>query len=294
MYAEPGRQQGSRRVVTIRYFAPAPQLRGLISSYYWCESALPVLTDRLRAELGQVRFLIAGGLTCAYDDGRVVDCPRSLLSGPTGGPVTTCAYGPLKVFGAGLMPAGWAALIGADADELADTVVELGSLFGGRAAGAHQAIGEASSDTARVAAADRFFTALLTSSRTVPTWFTRLADDWLIASPNPCVDALVSASGMSNRQVERWTKRHYGASPKLLARKYRALQAAVRLGCGEADTWAEAAGDSFYDQSHFIREFKQFIGVTPTQFLAGGAPVSRLTIERRQLVPGMPRLALYS
>ncbi len=289
-----GRQQGSRRVVTIRYFAPAAQLHGLISSYYWCESEMPVLTDRLRAELGQVRFILDGALTCAYDNGHVAVCPASLVSGPTAGPVTTCAYGPLRMFGAGLMPAGWSALIGADADELADTIVELGSVFGGRAEATHQAIGEAACDAERVAAADRFFTALLTASHSVPTWFTRLADDWLIASPNPSVDALVSASGMSNRQVERWTKRHYGASPKLLSRKYRALQAAVRLGCGEADTWAEAAGDAFYDQSHFIREFKQFIGVTPTAFLAGGAPVSRLTIERRRLLPGMPRLALYS
>lgn len=281
-------------MVTVRYFAPAVQLRGLISSYYWCETPLAVLRDRMRAELGQVRFIVEGSLRCAYDDGRFVDCPPCLLSGPTTGPVSTCASGPFRVFGAGLMPAGWAALIGADADTLADRVVDLGGVAGALGRMAFEAIGEAGTDAARVAAADRFFTTMLTDARPVPQWFTNLADDWLIATPDPQVDALVAASGMSNRQVERWSKRHYGASPKLLSRKYRALQAAVRLGTGEAGGWAEAAGDAFYDQSHFIREFKTFVGMTPSHFMTHAAPVSRLTIARRRLLPGMPRLALCS
>lgn len=281
-------------MVTVRYFAPALQLRGLISSYYWCETPLAVLHDRMRAELGQVRFIVEGSLRHTYDDGRVVDCPSCLLAGPTTGPVATTAAGPFRVFGAGLMPAGWATLIGSDADTLADAVVDLGSVAGALGRIAYDEIGNATDDAARVAAADRFFTTLLTDARPVPLWFTRLADEWLIATPNPQVDALVAASGMSNRQVERWSKRHYGASPKLLARKYRALQAAVRLGTGEACDWAEAAGDAFYDQSHFIREFKTFVGMTPSHFLAHAAPVSRLTIARRRMLPGMPRLALCS
>ncbi len=269
-------------------------MRGLVSSYYYCEIADGTLTDRLRAELGQVRFIVAGSLQYNFDDGRCVECPPSLLAGPTASPVTTQARGPFALLGAGLMPAGWSALIGADADELADNVADLAGVVGPAADSAHDAIGNARTDAARVAAADRFFIGLLEAARPVPLWFTQLTDDWLIATPNPNVDTLVALSGMSNRQVERWSRRHYGASPKLLSRKYRALQAAVRLGSGEADTWAEAAGDSFYDQSHFIREFRQFIGVTPTAFMAGAAPVSRLTIARRRLLPGMPKLALYS
>lgn len=281
-------------MVTVRYFAPSPQLRGLISSYYWCETDLPVLNDRMRAELGQVRFVVEGTLRCAYDDGRILDCPPCLLSGPTMGPVATQAIGPFRVFGAGLMPAGWAGLIGVDAAELADGVVDLAGVIGARASSAMDEIGNAFDDAERIAAADRFFTELLTGARAVPLWFTRLTDDWLVATPNPSVDTLVAATGMSSRQVERWARRHYGASPKLLARKYRALQAAVRLGTGDAGNWAEAAGDAFYDQSHFIREFKQFVGTTPSNFMTNAAPVSRLTIARRRLLPGMPKLALYS
>ena len=281
-------------MVQIRYFAPSPRLRSLVSSYYWCETDLPLLCDRMRAELGQVRFIVRGALSYRFDDGRDIDCPPALLSGPTATPVSTTATGPFACFGAGLMPAGWSALIGADADTLADDAVELRSVCGVAADDAADALAEAHDDETRVAAADAFFLHLLERPRAVPLWFLRLTDDWLTATPDPRVDVLVAASGMSSRQVERWSRRHYGASPKLLARKYRALQAAVRLGTGEASGWAEAAGDAFYDQSHFIREFKQFVGMTPARFVAEAAPVSRVTIARRRLLPGMPRLALYS
>jgi len=281
-------------MVELRYFSPAPQLRGLISSYYWCSSGLPVLADRLRAELGQVRFVVAGRLRYTYADGRIVDCPDVLVSGPTTSPVITQAFGPFSVFGAGLMPAGWSSLIGVDADELGDQTIDLGGIAGERATAAREAMGNAVSDAMRVDIADRFFLDLLERARPVPLWFTTLTDDWLTATQDPGVDALVEATGMSQRQVERWARRHYGASPKLLARKYRTLQAAVRLGNGDSGSWSDAAGTAFYDQSHFIREFRQFIGMTPTRFLADSAPVSRVSIARRRLLPGMPKLALYS
>ena len=125
-------------------------------------------------------------------------------------------------------------------------------------------------------------------------WFTRLTDDWLTATPNPDVDALVARSGMSARSVERLAKRIYGATPKLLARKYRALHAAVQLGNGEIDRWTDLNPGIFYDQAHFIREFKTFTGMTPSRFADEVATVTQLTIARKTLMPDLPKLALYS
>lgn len=280
-------------MVSIRYFAPAAPLRRYLSSYYWFEAEVAVIDDLIRAELGQIRFIISGD--ARYDfAGRMVDCPTKLLTGPTSKPVRFVANGPLRVFGAGLMPAGWAALIGVPADTVADDVIDVDAFAGPAARHCLDAMLSARDDAGRVAAADCFFTALSLQSHALPHWFTRLADDWLTASPNPQVDTLVEGSGMSARQVERMTARIYGASPKLLARKYRALQAAVRLGNGEATGWADAAGDAFYDQSHFIREFKEFVGLTPNRFAVEQAPVSRLTISRRMLLPSLPKLAYFS
>ena len=82
---------------------------------------------------------------------------------------------------------------------------------------------------------------------------------------------------MSPRQIERLAKRIYGAPPKLLARKYRVLRVASLIG-QSGMPWPEAAGETFYDQSHFIREFKQFIGVTQQRFQRDPPPLTRLTM----------------
>lgn len=280
-------------MISIRYFSPAPALRPYISSYYWFESNAPHFDDMMRAELPQIRFVTRGAALNRYANGRVRVASGAGLQGPTSGPVSFVAAGPLHLFGVGLLPLGWATFVGEAADRLADDLIDLEGVLGAGVAPLLARIEAAADAGERVAAADDFFTAALAAAPATPGWFTRLTDDWLMASPAPDVAALVTASGMSARSIERLAKRIYGASPKLLARKYRTLQAAVRIGNGEVGGWRDL-GAGFYDQAHFIREFKQFVGSTPALFARDVGPVMRLTIARKRMMPDLPRLALYS
>ena len=281
-------------MVSIRYFAPAPALRGHVSSYYWFESNAPEFRDLMRAELAQIRLITVGQAANHYAGGRVRRSLPVTLQGPTNGPVRFVAEGPLHLFGIGLLPLGWAAMVGEDASLLADDAIDFAAIAGPCATVAHAAIAAAATDGERIAAADLLMLDLLHRGHAAPGWFTRLTDDWLTASDNPDVDTLVAASGMSARSVERLSKRIYGAPPKLLARKYRALHAAVRIGNGEIGGWDGLPFDAFYDQAHFCREFKTFVGMTPARFAVEAAPVSRITIARKRMLPGLPKLALYS
>jgi AraC-like DNA-binding protein len=282
-------------MITIRYFAPPPALRQHVSTYYWFESRLPVFADLMRAELGQIRLVVDGAATSQYHDGHHRLGHTAMLQGPTTAPVHYKATGSLRFFGIGLLPRGWDELVGVPADDLADEVVELAAVLPGQAVSTLlDQVADARDDAGRIAAVNTALLARLAGVRSANQWFTRLADDWLTATTNPDIDWLVQQSGMSGRSVERLARRLYGASPKLLARKYRALGAAVRLGTGEAKSWAEAAGDAFYDQAHFIREFRTFTGQTPARFLAELAPITRLTLTRRRLVPGLPKLTLFA
>ncbi len=281
-------------MISIRYFAPAPLLRPYLSSYYWFESNLPAFSDMMRAELPQIRLITVGSAQNHYSTGRMRPSVAAQLQGPTTGPVRFTATGRLHLFGVGLLPRGWAALIRAPADRFADDLVDLSAVLGPTINDVVCDMVCARDDMARVAAADRFFTGLVEKAQATQSWFTQLTDEWLTDAANPDVDTLVQASGMSARSVERMAKRIYGASPKLLARKYRALGAAVRIGTGEASGWSDFCDTGFYDQAHFIREFKQFTGLTPTRFQNEAAAVTRLTIARKNQLPGMPKLALYS
>jgi AraC-like DNA-binding protein len=280
-------------LVSVRYFAPSAPLEGLVSSYYWVDADIPVLRDTLRAELAQMRFMVSGRGRYTFADGHATDNPDAMLMGPTMGPVSFEAVGPMRVFGIGLMPAGWALLVGDHADRFADDVTDLRLVLPGAADLLEQLV-LARDDAARVAAADAFLLAVLARSRPTQLWFTRLADAWLTESPNPQVDDLIAASGMSGRSVERLAARLYGAPPKALARKYRALQAAVRIGRGEARGLPDFADGLFYDQAHFIREIKAFVGMTPGELRGGAAPIRQATLLRAQQLPNLPKLARFS
>lgn len=282
------------RVISIRYFAPAAPLRPWLSSYYWFEANQPDFSDLMRAELPQIRLVVAGSATNHYAGGVVRAGIAAQLQGPTNGPVRFTGTGPLHLFGVGLLPQGWAALIGEPADKFADDAVDLATIVGDAGRQLLAAVAAGPDDAARVAAADRFFLGRLENAHPVPLWFTRLTDDWLTETPNPDVDVLVARSGMSARSVERLARRIYGAPPKLLARKYRALHAAVQLGNHEIGNWTELHHGVFYDQAHFIREFKAFTGMTPSRFADEVATVTQLTIARKKLMPDLPKLALYS
>jgi AraC-like DNA-binding protein len=279
----------------LRYFAPAAPLRDWISSYYLFEANLPALSDMLRAELPQIRFMVAGEGCFRYGGGDPLRVPRAALCGATNVAVHFDAAGPLRIFGAGLLPAGWAALVGAGANEFVDSITNLDAVVGPSADGTLCRMAEARDAREVVAAANAFFLLLSSRAKPPPLWFTRAADNWLAGSIDPDVNALVAETGMSARQVERLAQRIYGASPKLLARKYRTLQAAVRLGLDPDGGWEAAAAGVFYDQSHFIREFKTFVGMTPSQFTRRDSPwLARLTIAKRQQLTSMPRLNLVS
>ncbi len=281
--------------IALRYHLPAPALRDFLSCYYVFEVGAAQVHDVLRAEVAQARFLLRGHGYIAYGDNPFQPMPMASLAGPSGAAIKMHAFGPFRLIGVGLLPAGWAALVGEEASRHADRLDDLAGLAPALVSSALMRMHEARDDRGLVEAADALFLALAAGARPPPLWLTRTTDAWLVDTPAPDVNVLVETLGMSGRQVERLVARVYGASPKYLARKYRALQAAVRLGLHPEQGWQGAAGTAYYDQSHFIREFRHFIGMTPGQFVARDAPwITRLTIAKRTGAAAMPKLTRAS
>ena len=191
------------------------------------------------------------------------------------------------VFGMGLTPSGWAALVGVDASSMLNRVIDASGLFGApRLRAAASALRLAANLADRVAVAEDLLRELIGGGDRGAIAFVRKVDTWLAGSPSPDMEELVVATDLSRRQVERKCKALYGAPPKLLARKYRALRAAVAL-VSESESVDDLIARGFYDQSHLIREVKQFTGHTPRQIKAEPSLLSQLTIERRTALGGI-------
>lgn len=281
------------QAIGLRYFQPAADIRALVASYYVFHARMDQVSDMMRADLAQIRFMVSGRGAYHFQSGEKSQTPEVCLIGPTFGATRFQVDGPVLVFGISLLPAGWAALVREDASRHADRVEDATALFGRVMREALDAMRAEQTMSAMVGIADVMMRVLVEDAVEGPLWFTRLTDRWLTGAASPDVDGLIRESGMSSRQIERLARRIYGAPPKLLARKYRALRAASTLSAGKVP-WLEAVGDAFYDQSHFIREFKQFTGLTPRQFQSNPPPVMRLSLGRRALAGKLPALSLIT
>jgi AraC-like DNA-binding protein len=73
---------------------------------------------------------------------------------------------------------------------------------------------------------------------------------------------------MSNRQLVRKFGNSIGLSPKEFTRIIKFIGSLNYLKTNRNNNLAEAAHScGYYDQAHFIHDFKEYSGLTPSQFL---------------------------
>jgi len=83
------------------------------------------------------------------------------------------------------------------------------------------------------------------------------------------VDELAHHAGLSARQFRRLCLQQTGLSPKQLCRAIRFRHAAVQARLAGRGEWSQVALDcGYYDQAHFINEFRALSGLTPGEYCA--------------------------
>lgn len=81
------------------------------------------------------------------------------------------------------------------------------------------------------------------------------------------VDDLMKELTMSKRTLQRLFRRYVGVSPKWVIQRYRLQEAADRLAGGEPADWPELALDlGYFDQAHFIKDFRAIVGMSPAEY----------------------------
>ncbi|MDO6433645.1 helix-turn-helix domain-containing protein [Flavitalea sp. BT771] len=79
------------------------------------------------------------------------------------------------------------------------------------------------------------------------------------------IQALADDSFLSMRQFERRFKQFSGFSPKLFLRIKR-FNSALKKACGDSSLTQIAIECGYYDQSHFIHDFRKFSGHNPKEY----------------------------
>ncbi|MBX3624792.1 MAG: helix-turn-helix transcriptional regulator [Rhizobacter sp.] len=168
-------------------------------------------------------------------------------------------------------PGGARAFLGARADELADQHMDLAAIWSPVAADRlHDALASAPCAAKRFAILERTLRQHLVASLA-----RRPFTIALLSNPGAPIAALAQACGRSHRSFIDSFSAEVGMTPKLFQRVQR-FQRAFALAAGpQAPGWAQLSLDCGYaDQSHLIRDFVAFAGMTPGDYArARGAAV---------------------
>lgn len=81
------------------------------------------------------------------------------------------------------------------------------------------------------------------------------------------VEDVQALSGLNARGLQRLFQKYVGVSPKWVIQRYRLHEAIAQVQAGKALSWTALALELGYcDQSHFVRDFRQQVGMSPGEY----------------------------
>jgi AraC-like DNA-binding protein len=195
------------------------------------------------------------------------DQPGALIAGPRSRVQVIDTEQQTEIMGVHLRPGGMRYLSAVPAHEFADRDVPLENLWGRWAGDLREQLMVASTPKEKVLALERLLAERFCPERR-PHRAVAAALPRLEPGGAPLKQAELAADlGLSARRFIEVFTSSVGLTPKVYAR-IRRFQKALRTihGAGDLD-WADLAFDcGWYDQAHMIRDFKEFSGLTPSEY----------------------------
>lgn len=191
------------------------------------------------------------------------------IGGVHRGRFTRVLEGDGRVFGIKFRPGGFHPYWRRPLSELVDRSLPLHEIFGEAGQGLASAILACEDDEGRMSIAEDFLQSRLPAPDGNVLLIDQLVARIVADRELTQVDHLVALSGLNKRALQRLFNQYIGISPKWMIQRYRLHEALERLDRDLAPDWAEfALALGYFDQAHFIKDFKAMIGRTPAQYVA--------------------------
>jgi AraC-like DNA-binding protein len=251
--------------------APPPALADWVLSFW--EIRIPRLSSETRMRIvpnACVDVVLYVSETSTGDGpGALVRPPhRSYVVGSTLRSFIMRSAGWRHVVGVSLRPAGALPLLGVPAAVIGEKVAFLHDVIGSKADEIEDRVITGPGDGAR----RRFAEVLLElrSNLAPPDTMAHQAVELVRrAQGQRRIDSLAADLNVTPRRLERHFLEHIGMTPKLFSRLVRFDRAVRDLQLRGETPWSQfALAHGFSDQAHFINEFREFAGISPSEFEA--------------------------
>lgn len=289
----------SDTTVRARFFAPPAELARYFTSFYLAEIDLGPkegagerVVDYLHPEWANLRFSSGGLLAAQNARGmQIADC-HFAVTGPSGHAVRF-EVGTCRIWGVGLLPLGWAKFVGEPAAAMADAVLDGAAhpAFADFAPLGHGLFGPEPDIEGELARITAFF---LNRLRHAPRDDPRIQaiHAGLVDPAVASVAELAERAGASSRTVERICQQSFGFSPKIMLRRQRFMRSLAQFMLDPSLKWVGALDGHYHDQAQFVREFRQFMGMTPREYARMPHPIIEAFVRERARIAGAAVQAL--
>ncbi|MEM7667028.1 MAG: helix-turn-helix domain-containing protein [Pseudomonadota bacterium] len=226
------------------------------------------------------RLLIGGQWTAQTADGPKELGVEPILIGPHSRHMAIRCSGEMSTLGVGFRPGALRQLFGRDVTSLVDRIEEgdrMGLMVGKRAAYPENASAEEWSAILE----ERVRAFIERMQPDPPDPLSTAFEHASFADPNIAPGEFAEAHGVSLRTLERTVRRDFGLTPRTVLRRARALDLASQLLGISDETEEESFLLRYFDQSHQIREFQAFFGVTPHAFRRSPKILLTINLETR-------------
>lgn len=283
--------------IEARFHPPPEDLRRYFTTFYVTTIRVPdggVVRDALQPEWANLRIFSGASPVSWFEGKEPLQGTNFTATGPSSRPCNF-TLGTTRFWGIGFIPLGWDRFVHEPADKHRNIMVDGYShpTFAHFAPLANALFGPEPDEQAELDRIIAFFRSLDRRAD---------ADEARIqaihaAMIDPRIDSvcgMVERTGIGQRTIERLCQRAFGFSPKMLLRRQRFMRSLAQFMLDPSLKWIEAIDSNYHDQAQFVREFHEFMGMTPREYAAQPHPVLQRFMHERARIHGAPVQTLDS
>lgn len=253
-------------------FQPHPDLESLVNCYWTLE--VPAENDAQRQRIIpdgciEMAFILGDDIKRYTSENGFILQPRAMVLGQTVEPFYIEPTGYVNTFAIRFYPYGFANFVTIPLQNLANKETPIELLFGENTAKElEQKIIQATDSRQRIEIMENFLLDKLNDKTTIDKIVKMTIDALLSTKGSAPINTILKEDLSKRRQLERKFIKQIGVSPKQLGKVIRLQTALKMLLNNKTENLTNIAYESeYYDQAHFIKDFKEFTGINPKEFL---------------------------
>ena len=276
--------------VRVQYAFPAAALFDHVAVYIELEVAGGVAQDLVPPDMTSLQVTLSGRWSEGLDLNALSGASdRAMLFGTTSHARWLRGQDGIA-FCVGLHPLAWPTLLGQKADQYINRATALRDIWGTDANAFFPGLQRCVDFEARTVFTNDFLIGRLRNTKKSAAAQDIMTIRQALADP-ACADvaSLAKRVGMAHVRLGRLTKAHFGFSPKMLIRRERFRRMLHRIDAHSYANWPNFLDPQYVDQSHMIRDFQDFLGLSPGQYMALDRPfVAAAFAEFRRMMGSPP------